>query len=162
MHVRLAVLTSAIVISLTLLVWHYRSAKLASESPVSTSLSPSNTTSNGLPATEGAPAAPASSELSPTAVSAHNLMLRKGPDFRIYVRWLQWAILPFYWYIVLRSFITALERPVSALVIGFIAARLLAGSGVSLQTLRLWTVVTVLGFIILAAVRSLLMASRRT
>src|SRR5437868_769287 len=39
----------------------------------------------------------------------------------IYVRWLQWAILPFYWYIVLRSFITALERPVSALVIGFIA-----------------------------------------
>src|SRR6185369_6624623 len=30
------------------------------------------------------------------------------------------------------------------------------------QTLRLWTVVTVLGLIILAAVRSLLMASRRT
>jgi MATE family multidrug resistance protein len=39
----------------------------------------------------------------------------------IYVRWLQWAMLPFYWYIVLRSFVTALERPTSALMIGLIA-----------------------------------------
>ena len=39
----------------------------------------------------------------------------------VYVRWLQWAILPFYWYIVLRSFITALERPNWALAIGFAA-----------------------------------------
>lgn len=34
-----------------------------------------------------------------------------------YVRALQWAALPFYWYIVLRSFISALERPAWALVI---------------------------------------------
>jgi hypothetical protein len=45
------------------------------------------------------PVAPASSnqsaqvtdgtdELTPTRIYAHNLMLRKGPDFRIYVRWL--------------------------------------------------------------------------
>ena len=61
-----------------------------------------------------------------------------------------------------RKFFAGVAPTVVALVIGFIAARLLAGSGVSLQTLRLWTVVTVLGFIILAAVRSLLMASRRT
>ena len=27
-------------------------------------------------------------ELTPTRIYAHNLMLRKGPDFRIYVRWL--------------------------------------------------------------------------
>src|ERR1700727_396094 len=27
-------------------------------------------------------------ERSPTRIYAHNLMLRKGPDFRIYVRWL--------------------------------------------------------------------------
>jgi hypothetical protein len=27
-------------------------------------------------------------ELSPTRIYAHNLMLRKGPDFRIYIRWL--------------------------------------------------------------------------
>ncbi len=39
----------------------------------------------------------------------------------IYLRWLQWAILPFYGYIVLRSFISALERPGWALVIMFIA-----------------------------------------
>jgi multidrug resistance protein, MATE family len=39
----------------------------------------------------------------------------------VYVRWLQWAILPFYGYIVLRSFITALERPGWALLIGFLA-----------------------------------------
>lgn len=35
----------------------------------------------------------------------------------VYVRTLQWAILPFYGYIVLRSFISALERPGWALVI---------------------------------------------
>ncbi len=39
----------------------------------------------------------------------------------IYVRWLQWAVLPFYGYIVLRSFISALERPGWALAIVFIA-----------------------------------------
>jgi len=32
---------------------------------------------------------PATPESAPTAVYAHNLMLRKGPDFRIYVRWLR-------------------------------------------------------------------------
>ena len=35
----------------------------------------------------------------------------------IYVHWLQWAVLPFYGYIVLRSFMAALERPRWALVI---------------------------------------------
>lgn len=39
----------------------------------------------------------------------------------IYLHWLQWALLPFYGYIVLRSFISALERPGWALVIVFIA-----------------------------------------
>lgn len=39
----------------------------------------------------------------------------------IYVRWLQWAVLPFYGYIVLRSFISALERPGWALAIVFAA-----------------------------------------
>jgi len=61
-----------------------------------------------------------------------------------------------------RRFFAGVAAIVVALVIGFIAARLLAGSGVPLQTLHLWTVVTVLGFVILAAVRSLLMASRRS
>lgn len=34
-----------------------------------------------------------------------------------YVRALQWAALPFYWYIVLRSFVSALERPGWALAV---------------------------------------------
>ena len=38
-----------------------------------------------------------------------------------YVRTLQWAVLPFYLYIVLRSFISALERPGWALVVVFFA-----------------------------------------
>jgi MATE family multidrug resistance protein len=38
-----------------------------------------------------------------------------------YVRTLQWAVLPFYGYIVLRSFISTLERPGWALVIVFFA-----------------------------------------
>ncbi|PWJ73579.1 MATE family multidrug resistance protein [Pseudaminobacter salicylatoxidans] len=38
-----------------------------------------------------------------------------------YVHWLQWALLPFYGYIVLRSFISALERPGWALLIVFAA-----------------------------------------
>lgn len=38
-----------------------------------------------------------------------------------YMIWLQWAVLPFYWYIVLRSFMSALERPGWALVVTFVA-----------------------------------------
>lgn len=40
-------------------------------------------------------------------------------DAGVYVRAMQWAILPFYWFVVLRSFISALERPGWALVIVF-------------------------------------------
>lgn len=39
----------------------------------------------------------------------------------IYLHGLQWAMLPFYGYIVLRSFISALERPAWALVVVFVA-----------------------------------------
>jgi len=42
-------------------------------------------------------------------------------DAGIYVRAMQWAILPFYGFVVLRSFISALERPGWALVIVFVA-----------------------------------------
>ena len=40
-------------------------------------------------------------------------------DAGVYVRAMQWAILPFYGFVVLRSFISALERPGWALVIVF-------------------------------------------
>lgn len=36
----------------------------------------------------------------------------------LYMRGMQWAILPFLWYLVLRSFIAALERPFWSLVVG--------------------------------------------
>jgi multidrug resistance protein, MATE family len=45
----------------------------------------------------------------------------------VYVRWLQWAALPFYAYIVLRSFISALERPGWALAVVFAAVAVNAG-----------------------------------
>jgi multidrug resistance protein, MATE family len=38
-----------------------------------------------------------------------------------YVRWLQWTVLPFYGYLVLRSFVSALERPRWALIVVVIA-----------------------------------------
>ncbi len=39
----------------------------------------------------------------------------------VYMHMLQWAVLPFYFYIVMRSFISALERPGWALFIGIVA-----------------------------------------
>jgi MATE family multidrug resistance protein len=59
--------------------------------------------------------------------NAETLLVAIGEDRALasqaglYVRWLQWSMLPFYWYLVLRSFITALERPNWALAIGLVA-----------------------------------------
>lgn len=86
MRTRLLVLLSAFVASLLFLVWHFRSTNHAAEPTASTSFSPSSASLGELSATEGAPA---SSESAPTTVYAHNLMLRKGPDFRVYIRWLR-------------------------------------------------------------------------
>jgi hypothetical protein len=80
MRARLAVLVSVCILLLVFVVWHLRSTRLASQpaaSAASTVTLPSVTTT------------PATPESAPTAVYAHNLMLRKGPDFRIYVRWLR-------------------------------------------------------------------------
>jgi hypothetical protein len=80
MRARLAVLISVCILLLTWLAWHLRSRRLASQpaaSAISTGALSVVTTSATTP------------ETAPTAVYAHNLMLRKGPDFRIYVRWLR-------------------------------------------------------------------------
>jgi multidrug resistance protein, MATE family len=59
--------------------------------------------------------------------NATPILLAMGQDADLaqeagtYVRALQWAVLPFYFYIVLRSFMAALERPGWALVIAFLA-----------------------------------------
>src|SRR3984893_1694446 len=84
MRARLALLIPALVVALMFLVWYFQSRKPATGPSASTS--PYATTST----TSCAPAGPhTSSESAPTTVSAHNLMLRKGPDFRIYIRWLR-------------------------------------------------------------------------
>jgi hypothetical protein len=86
MRARLALLISVLVVSLMLLVWHFQFTKHATGPSASTTSSPSGTTSTTSSAMAGART---SSESAPTTVYAHNLMLRKGPDFRVYIRWLR-------------------------------------------------------------------------
>src|ERR1700730_1302010 len=86
MRARLAVPLSTLFVSLLLLAWYFRSTKHASEPSASTNPLVSAAPSGTLSAKEGVSA---SSESAPTNLHAHNLMLRKGPDFRIYVRWLR-------------------------------------------------------------------------
>ena len=79
MRARVAIFICVITISLGLLIWRYKSAHDASKAPASDA--------QATPA-EGEGASPASLA-GPTKVYAHNLMLRKGPNFRVYVRWLR-------------------------------------------------------------------------
>jgi hypothetical protein len=80
MRARIAVLVSVCLLLLVLVVWGLRSTRLASQ-----------LVAPAISAGASAPAAaiPATPESAPTAVYAHNLLLRKGPDFRIYVPWLR-------------------------------------------------------------------------
>jgi hypothetical protein len=80
MRARLAVLISVCLLLLTWLVWHLRSKKPAGQ-PAASAIS--------VGASSGSTTFPTTPDSAPTAVYAHNLMLRKGPDFRIYVRWLR-------------------------------------------------------------------------
>lgn len=78
MRVRFILLASAIALFLILFVWLFQSVKSAAPSPpsaVSVIPEPSVSIDSGL-----------------TNVYAHNLMLRKGPGFRVYVRWLRGQI----------------------------------------------------------------------
>jgi hypothetical protein len=80
MRVRLALLIAVPSFILVLVFWHLRTSTPASPSAVSAT-PPGKSTSASTSA--------ATPESAPTAVYAHNVMLRKGPDFRIYVRWLR-------------------------------------------------------------------------
>ena len=72
---------SALALLAILFLWYFRAAKHEAKFPTTDTIS--------APAvTTGAKQSIASSS-SPTNVSAHNLMLRKGPSFRVYVRWLR-------------------------------------------------------------------------
>ncbi len=50
-----------------------------------------------------------------------------------YMRGLQWAMLPFLWYLVLRAFVAALEQPLWSLVVGV--------AGVLINALAVWVLV---------------------
>jgi hypothetical protein len=87
MRARLAFAFSALVIiSVILLIWHFQTTKHATESLVSATPSPSVVISDSSADTHGANAL---SDSAPTNVYAHNLLLRKGPGFRVYVPWLR-------------------------------------------------------------------------
>lgn len=88
MRIRIVLAISAVVVALFLLLaWHFRHAKQSVESAVSVT-PPPTVVITGAPLTV-MPETTNSSETAPTNVYAHNLKLRKGPGFRIYVRWLR-------------------------------------------------------------------------
>lgn len=80
MRARIAVLVFVCLLLLVFVVWLLRSTKLASQAAA-----PAITAGASPPAAT----IPATPESAPTAVYAHNLLLRKGPDLRIYVPWLR-------------------------------------------------------------------------
>ena len=55
--------------------------------------SASDVPSNVPASTTAAAAPPTAADLMPTQVYAHNIMLRKGPDFRIYIAWISGKML---------------------------------------------------------------------
>ncbi len=82
MRFRLAILVLVPTLLLGAVLWHLESKNRAPES--ATALANSTT-----PSVAAAPLP----DSAPTAVYAHNLMLRRGPDFRVYVRWLRGQML---------------------------------------------------------------------
>jgi len=80
MRVGLAIIVSICIFLVIVGIWHVRSTRLASQPAASATSKETSRESTSIPP---------SPDSAPTAVYAHNLMLRKGPDFRIYVRWLR-------------------------------------------------------------------------
>jgi hypothetical protein len=83
MRARLAILIAVPSFFLILVLWHLRTSTPATRPATSISTTTDSATSSLVPSTLAATGS------APTSVYAHNLMLRKGPDFRIYVRWLR-------------------------------------------------------------------------
>ena len=89
MRVRPALLIFAVVVTLLMIVLHFQSIRHPGTSAL-TARSSTGTIPN-TPSLTGTTVT--SPDSGPTNVSAHNLMLRKGPNFRIYVRWLRGQML---------------------------------------------------------------------
>ena len=85
MRARLAILIAVPSFFLVLVLWHLRTSTPASSRAT---LATSSTTASFVTPSPAA-STPDTSDSAPTSIYAHNLMLRKGPDFRIYVRWLR-------------------------------------------------------------------------
>jgi len=81
MRTRFIILLAACIVLLAFVFWYSRSRKLTGQSAISR-----NTANNSvLPAST----APPTTDSGSTAIYAHKLLLRKGPDFRIYIPWLR-------------------------------------------------------------------------
>ncbi len=80
MRARLALLIAVPTFVLVMVVWH-----LKTSTPAGAPAVPVASPGGASPGT----AISATPDSAPTDIYAHNLMLRKGPDFRIYVRWLR-------------------------------------------------------------------------
>ena len=78
----------AAVIIVLLLGWFLGRFAMRRSAPSTPAGSPESAAS--IPAT---PALPSASDLAPTLVYAHNIQLRKGPDFRIYIVWISGQML---------------------------------------------------------------------
>ena len=79
MRLRLAVLIAIPLLLLGLLLWHLHSRTTSQSTASDSSSTPTAVEASVAPTPATAP----------TLIYAHNLMLRKGPDFRVYVRWLR-------------------------------------------------------------------------
>src|SRR6185312_6053584 len=81
---RVQLLSYALVVLVALLlIWYFKSARHRGQSTVDSATLSTQQANSGAEAV-----GQTVSDLAPTAVYAHNLLLHKGPDFRIYVRWL--------------------------------------------------------------------------
>lgn len=86
MRGRLAVFIVLLVVLLVTAAWYIGSRNRSARSE---GRSTATKAASGAAGTQLASEASASSDTLPTNVYAHNLLLRKGPDFRVYVRWLR-------------------------------------------------------------------------
>jgi hypothetical protein len=79
---RTALLVSIIAIAICCLGWIFWQMRSPSPAPAQAA-----STSGSVPASN------AKDDLAPTSVYAHNILLRKGPDFRVYIRWISGQLL---------------------------------------------------------------------
>jgi len=90
MRAGLPLLAAIFIIMFALLVWHFRSTKHVAE-PQSATV-PTDPVKSNISARPDR--AGTSSNSTSINVYAHNLRLRKGPSFRVYVRWLRGHMIP--------------------------------------------------------------------